>query len=246
MHQTIHHLFFTFHCMPTILAIETSTELASVALLRAEKAISRESRGAQTHSMTVLGLVQELITEAGITLSACDAIAFGSGPGSFTGARTACGLAQGLAFGAKLPVIPIVTLLAMAEAARNQVHAQHVIAVLDARMAEVYSAEYEFDAVHSQEWKMIAEPALSAAAEVEINPSAIVCGNGLTAYATDFQHLNQSQCYPAIMPHASEIAQLAARAWLRKEYCHPRDASPLYLRNKVALTTSERLAGAQK
>ena len=120
--------------MPTILAIETSTELASVALLRAGKVTTRESRGAQTHSMTVLGLVQELITEAGITLSACDAIAFGSGPGSFTGARTACGLAQGLAFGAQLPVIPIVTLLAIAEAARNQVLAQHVIAVLDARI----------------------------------------------------------------------------------------------------------------
>jgi tRNA threonylcarbamoyladenosine biosynthesis protein TsaB len=113
-------------------------------------------------------------------------------------------------------------------------------------MAEVYSAEYEFDDVHSHEWKLIVEPALSAASEVKIHVSAIVCGNGLTAYATDFHHLNQSQCYPAIMPHASEIAQLAARAWLRKEYCHPRDASPLYLRNKVALTTNERLAGAQK
>jgi len=232
--------------MPTILAIETSTELASVVLLRAGKVTTRESRGAQTHSMTVLGLVQELITEAGITLSACDAISFGSGPGSFTGARTACGLAQGLAFGAQLPVIPIVTLLAMAEAARNQVQAQHVIPVLDARMAEVYSAEYEFDDVHSHEWKLITEPALSAASEVKIHVSAIVCGNGLTAYASDFHHLNQSQCYSAIMPHASEIAQLAARAWLRKEYCHPRDASPLYLRNKVALTTNERLAGAQK
>jgi tRNA threonylcarbamoyladenosine biosynthesis protein TsaB len=121
-----------------------------------------------------------------------------------------------------------------------------VIPVLDARMAEVYSAEYEFDDVCSHEWKMVAEPALSAASAVEIHVSAIVCGNGLTAYATDFHHLNQSQCYSAIMPHASEIAQLAARAWLRKEYCHPRDASPLYLRNKVALTTNERLAGAQK
>ena len=163
--------------MPTILAIETSTELASVALLRAGKVTTRESRGAQTHSMTVLGLVQELITEAGITLSDCDAIAFGSGPGSFTGARTACGLAQGLAFGAQLPVIPIVTLLAMAEAARNQVHAQHVIPVLDARMAEVYSAGYKFDDVHSHEWKVIVEPALSAASEVEINVSVIVCAH---------------------------------------------------------------------
>ncbi len=242
----IFYLFFIyFHCMPTILAIETSTELASVALLRAGMTLTRESIGAQTHSMTVLGMVQELLAEAGIVLSTCDAIAFGSGPGSFTGARTACGLAQGLAFGAKLPVIPIVTLLAMAEAARIQFHAHQVIPVLDARMAEVYSAEYAFDD-DSHEWKIISAPALSAASEVAMNSTAIVCGNGLTAYASDFHHLNQSQCYPAIMPHAREIAQLAARAWLRGEHCHPRDASPLYLRNKVALTTNERLAGAQK
>ena len=232
--------------MPTILAIETSTELASVALLRAGVTLTRESRGAQTHSMTVLGLVQELIAEAGITLSACDAIAFGSGPGSFTGARTACGLTQGLAFGANLPVIPIVTLLAMAEAARMQVHAQHVIPVLDARMAEVYSAEYAFDDALTHEWKIISAPALCAASEVEMKTTVIVCGNGLTSYATDFEHLDSKQSYPTIMPHATEIAQLAARAWLRGEHCHPRDASPLYLRNKVALTTNERLAGVQK
>ncbi len=232
--------------MPTILAIETSTELASVALLRAGMTLSRESSGAQTHSMTVLGMVQELLAEADIALSSCDAIAFGSGPGSFTGARTACGLTQGLAFGAKLPVIPIVTLLAMAEAARQQFHAQQVIPVLDARMAEVYSAEYAFDDGPSHEWKIISAPTLSAASEVALTSTAIVCGNGLTAYESDFHHLNKSQCYPTIMPHAKEIAQLAARAWLRGEHCHPRDASPLYLRNKVALTTNERLAGAQK
>lgn len=232
--------------MPTILAIETSTELASVALLQAGMTLTRESSGAQTHSMTVLGLVQELLAEGGIALSACDAIAFGSGPGSFTGARTACGLAQGLAFGAQLPVIPIVTLLAMAEAARIQFHAQHVIPVLDARMAEVYSAVYEFDEGDSHEWKIISAPALSAASEVAMHSTAIVCGNGLTAYASEFEHLDSTQCYPAIMPHAREIAQLAARAWLRGEHCYPRDASPLYLRNKVALTTNERLAGTQK
>lgn len=232
--------------MPTILAIETSTELASVALLREGVTFTKESRGAQTHSMTVLGLVQELLAEAGIVLSACDAIAFGSGPGSFTGARTACGLAQGLAFGANLPVIPIVTLLAMAEAARKQFQAHHVISVLDARMAEVYSAEYVFDDEISHEWKIILAPSLSAAREVEIKASVIACGNGLTAYAEDFVHLNSVHSHAEIMPHASEIAQLAARAWLRGEYCHPRDASPLYLRNKVALTTNERLAGLQK
>lgn len=232
--------------MSTILALETSTELASVALYRAGKVITRESRGAQTHSMTVLGMVQELLAEAGIVLSACDAIAFGSGPGSFTGARTACGLAQGLAFGAQLPVIPIVTLLAMAEAARSLHHAQHVMPVLDARMGEVYWAEYSWDDASENEWKIFSPPALSAPSDVVIQANAIVCGNGLTAYAKDFNHLDSMPSQVDIMPHAAQIAHLAARAWLRREYEHPRDASPLYLRNKVALTTNERLAGAQK
>lgn len=232
--------------MPTILAIETSTELASVALYRTGKVIARESRGAQTHSMTVLGMVQELLAQAEIVLSACDAIAFGSGPGSFTGARTACGLAQGLAFGAQLPVIPIVTLLAMAEAARSLHHAQHVIPVLDARMGEVYWAEFAWDDASENEWKIISPPALSAPAEVVKQAHAIFCGNGLTAYANDFEFLDKARLDAQIMPHAVEIAQLAVRAWLRGEHGHPRDASPLYLRNKVALTTNERLAGAQK
>lgn len=228
--------------MPTILAIETTTELASVALLRNGTVITREAHGAQTHSMTVLSMVQALIAEAGIALTACDALAFGAGPGSFTGARTACGLAQGLAFGAQLPVIPIVTLLAMAESARLQVHAQRVVPVLDARMGEVYSADYIFE----DEWKIITQPSLSHARDVECVPSAILCGNGLTAYADDFAQTVSLQRYPAIMPYASEIASLAARAWQRGESLHARDASPLYLRNKVALTTKERLAGAQK
>ena len=92
--------------------------------------------------MTVLALLQELLREQDLTLGQCDALAFGAGPGSFTGVRTACGLAQGLAFGANLPVVPVVTLLAMADAARNQGGGDNIIAVLDARMGEVYWAQF--------------------------------------------------------------------------------------------------------
>src|SRR5450830_546706 len=106
--------------MSTILAIETSSELASCALLRGNAVLSRASSGVRTHSQSILPMVQELLAEAGIALRECDAIAFGSGPGSFTGVRTACGIAQGLAFGAGLPVVPVVTLDAMAHACREQ------------------------------------------------------------------------------------------------------------------------------
>ena len=102
--------------MSIILAIETSSELASCALLNGATLIARESSGVRTHSQAILPMVQELLAEAGISLAQCDAIAFGAGPGSFTGVRTACGIAQGLAYGAGLPVLPLVTLDAMARA----------------------------------------------------------------------------------------------------------------------------------
>ena len=131
--------------MLTILAIETSSETASVALLRGDDVLSRVSSGVRTHSQDVLPMIQELLAEAGIGLSQCDAVAFGSGPGSFTGVRTACGVAQGLAFGGKLPAVPVVTLDAMALACHQQHGAAEVLVVLDARMSEVYCAQYRFE-----------------------------------------------------------------------------------------------------
>jgi len=106
--------------MATILAIETSSEMASCALLRGERVYFRESSGVRTHSQAVLPMIQELLAEAGIVLRDCDAIAYGAGPGSFTGVRTACGIAQGLGFGAGLPLLPVVTLDAMALACRER------------------------------------------------------------------------------------------------------------------------------
>jgi tRNA threonylcarbamoyladenosine biosynthesis protein TsaB len=107
--------------MPIILAIETSSELASCALLSGEALIARASSGVRTHSQAILPMVQEVLAEAGVKLKDCAAIAFGAGPGSFTGVRTACGIAQGLAFGAGLPAVPVVTLAAMALACREVV-----------------------------------------------------------------------------------------------------------------------------
>ncbi|HEV2610961.1 MAG TPA: tRNA (adenosine(37)-N6)-threonylcarbamoyltransferase complex dimerization subunit type 1 TsaB [Noviherbaspirillum sp.] len=225
--------------MPTILAIETSSELASVALLRDGKLICQEASGPQTHSQTLLPMVQQLLAESGIGLAGCDAIAFGSGPGSFTGVRTACGVAQGLAFGADLPVIPIVTLSAMAQACRDRAGVSDVVTVLDARMNEVYWAQYR----HSgREWQIVTAPTLSMAADVVPAGDAIACGNGLTAYASQLGHLRRDAGCFEVMPHAGPVAALAQIEFEKGILIHARDARPLYLRNKVALTTEERRA----
>lgn len=227
----------------TLIAIETSTELASVALLFRGERYSRESLGAQTHSATVPGMIQSLLQEAGIRLSDCDALAFGAGPGSFTGVRTACGLAQGMAFGARVPVVPVVTLLAMAERARTM-GAEHVLSMLDARMGEVYWAQYQF----SDGWHTIHAPTVSPAAQVIARVTAsgapAVCGNGLSAYQHELVHLDLNHRLPEVMPHAMDILMLALLELKEGRAVHARDAQPLYLRNKVALTTQERLAGA--
>lgn len=223
---------------PTIAAIETSTELASVALLCGDRLLSRESSGAKTHSMTVLDLLQELLREQELTLGQCDVLAFGSGPGSFTGVRTACGLAQGLAFGANLPVVPVVTLLAMADAARTQGAGDNVIAVLDARMGEVYWAQYRFD----EQWQIVSAPCLSAPEQVITDDASCAVGNGLAAYADRFSALPSVRRLPELMPHASQIALLGRQFAQQGQCVHAREAQPLYLRNKVALTTEERTA----
>lgn len=225
--------------MQTILAIETSSELASVALLHNARITAHEAEGVQTHSQTVLPMVQTLLAQAGITLAQCNAIAFGAGPGAFTGVRTACGVAQGLAFGAGLPVVPIVTLQAMAQACRAITGAADVVVVLDARMEEVYWAQYRY----RDGWQEVIAPRLCAPAAVAPAGSVIACGNGLTAYSSAFAAASFTQdAQLGVMPHAAQIAQLAQIEFAAGRMMNARDAQPVYLRNKVALTTAEREA----
>lgn len=223
--------------MPNILAIETSTELASVALLYRGQVISHEAAGVQMHSQTVLPMVQALLAQAGLALADCDAIAFGAGPGSFTGVRTACGVAQGLAFGSDLPVVPVVTLLAMAQACREASGSDNVLALLDARMEEVYWAQYRY----AEGWQALAAPTLSSPQGVPMAGEVVACGNGLAAYASAFNGCLQ-RALPEIVPHAAQIARLAESEFAAGRVLKARDAQPIYLRNKVALTTAERMA----
>jgi tRNA threonylcarbamoyladenosine biosynthesis protein TsaB len=227
--------------MPIILAIETSSELASCALLSGDTVLSRESGGVRTHSQSVLPMVQELLLEAQVGLSDVDAIAFGAGPGSFTGVRTACGVAQGLAFGAELPVLPLVTLEAMAEACRAKGGATDVLAVLDARMNEVYWAQYRFDGA----WQVVIAPTLSSPAEVAPQAGAglAACGNGFAAYPEAFAGKAFAEGADAtIVPHARDLARIGAAALAAGQGVPAAQAQPLYLRNKVAYTSAERQA----
>lgn len=223
--------------MTILLAIETSTEMASVALLSKNDLIYRELSGVQTHSQGVLPAIQALLREAGIGLRQCDAIAFGCGPGAFTGVRTACGIVQGLAFGAELPILPIVSLHAMAEAARATQTETDFVCVLDARMGEVYWAHYRF---LNQSWQQIMGPALSTSALVlayaNLHAEVLVVGNGIAQTIKFTKNKIISK-----MPHAEQIARLALLDYSMGQGLVAEMAQPLYLRNKIALTTAERM-----
>lgn len=229
--------------MPTILAIETSSELASCALLRGDVILARDSSGVRTHSQAMLPIVQALLADAGIALADCDAIAYGSGPGSFTGVRTACGIAQGLAFGADLPVVPVVTLDAMALACRQRSGADQVLAVLDARMGEVYWAQYRFE---NDAPVAVLAPALSKPEDVTpawplVDGLFAACGNGFAAYADAFAERPwAAEAHADLMPHALQVARLARGAFAAGAVVTAAEAQPLYLRNKIAYTSAER------
>ncbi|HTD03547.1 tRNA (adenosine(37)-N6)-threonylcarbamoyltransferase complex dimerization subunit type 1 TsaB [Undibacterium sp.] len=230
--------------MTIILSIETSTELASAALLMDGGVISRELSGVQTHSQGILPMVQALLKQGGIALNQCDAIGFGCGPGAFTGVRTACGIVQGLAFGADLPVIPVVSLLAMAEGARTpalELGCADLVCVLDARMEEVYWARYR---LVGADWQVVSEPALSSFAQllatVDFSGAALVHGSGLK-----LDGLPSATVTLPCMPHAEQIARLALTGYRAGRGVPAAQAQPLYLRNKIALTTEERMLARQ-
>jgi tRNA threonylcarbamoyladenosine biosynthesis protein TsaB len=223
--------------MTILLAIETSTEMASVALHLNGALVSRELSGVETHSSGILPAVQHILDETKITLQQCDAIAFGCGPGAFTGVRTACGVVQGLAYGADLPVVPVVSLLAMAESARQANEGVNFVCVLDARMNEVYWAHYVYG---DTGWEIVVppslSPALSAFSEAHQHVVKLVLGKGVTVPA-EFFGLPHTDA----MPHANSIAALALHDFKMGKQLRAEQAEPLYLRNKIALTSAERL-----
>src|SRR3954453_8606781 len=131
--------------MAALIAFDTSTERVSVAVQSGETVLARDDEGGARASATLLPAILGLLADPGLCLADLDAIAFGRGPGAFTGLRTACSVAQGLAFGARKRVLPIDSLLAVAEEARGGATTLRVWALIDARMDQIYAAEYEHD-----------------------------------------------------------------------------------------------------
>lgn len=221
-----------------LLSLETSTEYCSVALWLNGQLHERTELAGQRHSLMLIPMVDALLDEAGLKLEDLDGIAFGAGPGSFTGVRIACSAAQGLALGADKPVIGICTLQALAEASGHD----KVIAVLDARMAEVYHAAYE---KRDGTWQTVYEPSLCMAPEAPPVP-----GKGWFGVGSGFRSQGEalrarySANLEAIdadaVPQASAIARFAAPLFAAGNGVDAAAATPLYLRDKVALKTSER------
>lgn len=223
-----------------ILAFDTSSEYCSVALLLERDILGEEVLAGQCHSELVLPMVSRVLDETGLTLAQLDGIAFGSGPGSFTGLRIACGIAQGLACGAGLPVIGIGTLEALAQ----QVGGTRVIVALDARMQEIYHAAYR---KVLDEWQAVSEPTLCLpqdAPPIQIQEQGWTgCGSGFDMYSEVLRSRYEgylNQIISGIRPDARAMAQLAAPRFARGQGIDPADAAPLYIRNKVALKEKER------
>ena len=223
--------------MTTILALETSTDQATVALLHAGQTYLQTLPGVQTHSHGLLPAVQTVLTQAAVGIDALDAIAFGCGPGAFTGVRTACGVVQGLAFALHLPVLPVVSLLAMAESVKVHRSWTEVVSVLDARMNEVYWAHYRFD---GEVWQVLSAPAL-AALEIALNYACACQAQLALGEGVHLLESSQKLTWVREMPHATAVARLAVEDLARGLQLDAAQAQPVYLRNKIALTTAERM-----
>ena len=218
-----------------LLAFDTATDACSAALwldgaVREEFALVRNG-----HSERLLPMIETLLADSGMRLRALDAIAFGRGPGAFTGLRIAAGVAQGLAFGADLPVVPISSLAALAETQG----ASHVFAALDARMAQLYWGAY----VRGASGVLVPAIAdrLSEVDAIALPAGAwLAVGSGAEAYAARLRgELPVTEWREGQYPRAAGVARLAADAFARGEACAPELALPVYLRDEVAKKTPQ-------
>ena len=224
-----------------VLALDTATEACSVALLSGDEFISRSAEGGRSHAQLVLEMVEAVLAEAEVSLSMLDGIAASIGPGAFTGVRIGVAVAQGLAFGAGLGVVPVSTLEALAFQVMRR-GGRLALACLDARMGEVYWGCFAADLARG----------LAASCPASVGPPDTVVlpvpgaycgiGRGFGAYPAlaTLPGLKLDPEDAAALPNAREFARLGALRLERAEGIDPADLSPLYLRDKVALTEVER------
>ena len=217
-----------------LLAFDTSTDRLSVAVRHGDLLIEHDGIGGAQSSTTLIPLIQQLLREAGLTLAELDVIAFGRGPGSFTGLRTACAVAQGLAYGAGLRLLPVDTLQAVAEEARHRFGVRQMVALLDARMDQVYAARHDADAAVPG-----GEPMLLSPEALTLPAGWALAGNAFAAYG---DRLPAATARHEVLPTAAAILRLAPALLAAGRDVAPADAWPLYVRDKVAQTTEERAA----
>ncbi|HHQ4635161.1 tRNA (adenosine(37)-N6)-threonylcarbamoyltransferase complex dimerization subunit type 1 TsaB [Aeromonas veronii] len=219
-----------------ILAVDTATEACSAALLVGDKLFSRWEEAPRDHTRKILPMVQAVLEDAGISLSDLDAIAFGRGPGSFTGVRIGISVAQGLAFGAGVPLIGISTLAAMAQGAYRLDGAQQVLTAIDARMNEVYFGRYELIDGRMQLVgdEVVSEPAALIDVRGKLAGPVTCVGTGFETYGETLSGLADELAVSQVrFPAAEDMLPLARAAWLAGEAVPVEQATPVYLRDKV-------------
>ncbi len=223
----------------TLLALDTSTEACSVALLYNGEKTHLNELAQRTHTKRILPMIDKILANSGLHLNQVNALAFGRGPGSFTGVRVGAGIAQGLALGADLPVIPISNLTAMAQAAFELHQAENVVSAIDARMNEVYFSQLMREKVRSDigeffQWReIITEQVCSPEQAIKQlrDDNAFRVGTGWAAYS-QFTEKNLTSSDIAF-PNALYMLELARVEYLQKRTISALEIEPIYLRNKV-------------
>ena len=225
--------------MSTLLALDTATEACSVALLHDGKVTSHYEVIPRLHAQKLLPMIKDLLAEAGVELSAVEAIAFGRGPGAFTGVRIAIGVVQGLAFALERPVLPISNLAVLAQRAHREHGATQVVSAIDARMDEVYWGCYREQAgeMRLQGVEAVLPP---EAAALPGDASGDWFGAGTGWGYAERLNVKPTALDAGMLPHAEDLLTLARFAWARGEAIRADDAQPVYLRDKVAATRAER------
>jgi tRNA threonylcarbamoyladenosine biosynthesis protein TsaB len=220
------------------LAIDASTEACSVALQCNDKVFSRYELCPQSHSLRLLPMIDDVLKEASCKLSQLDGLIFGQGPGSFTGVRIGIGVAQGLAFSANLKLVGVSTLQTMAQLAYINHQQSQVIAVIDARMSEVYNGYYELDENNIMQAKIneaVTPPDKLKQRLVSIVEQAYGVGTGWDAYVDELTSLKFNNDSPEVLfPEAKAMLAIGIAAFNRGEGVLPENAQPVYVRDTVS------------
>jgi tRNA threonylcarbamoyladenosine biosynthesis protein TsaB len=220
-----------------LLALDSSTEACSVALMAGGELRSRHEIAPRKHAELILPFMDQLLAEAGIGLRQVDALAFGRGPGAFTGIRIATGVVQGIAFAVDLPVVPVSTLATIAQGALREQGARRVIAAIDARMGEVYWCGFEADA--EARMRPVAEECVVGPGEAPMvaGDGWHGSGSGWSSYDTVLSERYRGQLASLDgqrLPNAVDVATLAEQMFLAGHGVSAEQALPVYLRDKVA------------